>query len=256
LRTCKTSRCLSVLGFVTFTLFSLVGCGGGGASSGTIVAQVAGVGAISEATLKHWMSVEAVVFYQEYPTGPVPKGVLPDPPNYTACIAFLKSTPSKLAESGPKPTAAQLESQCMQELHKIKELTLNMLIGWDWTLAQGKALGFTATNAELDQRYVQVNAKLFPQKGEFARYLERTGQTHADMLLRAKVQLFEVKQSQAVAAAEKRVPPKLTSLQLESAIIKLMPGLQLPAQLVAKTSCSKGFVTADCKQYKTSAASG
>jgi foldase protein PrsA len=250
-----TSCCISLLGFLALVLVCLAGCGGGG-SSDPAVAQVAGVGTISEATLKHWMSVEAIVFYQEYPTGPAPKGVLPDPPNYTACIAFLKSMSSKLVESDAKPTAAQLKSQCIQELHKIKELTLDQLIQWDWTIEQGKSLGLKTTAAEINERYQQVNAKLFPRQGEFARYLEWTGQTHADMLFRARVQLLEVKQAEVISAAVKRISTKLTAEQQKAALEKLVPGLLSTAQLIERTSCGKGFVTSDCKQHTGSSASG
>lgn len=249
-----TNRHIPVLGAIVVAVVGLAACGGG--SSGEIVAQIAGAGSITEATLNHWVPVEAAVLYQEVPLGPVPKGVLPDPPNYTACIAYLKSSGHKLVESGPKPTAAQLKSKCEQHLHELKVLTLNTLIDWDWTLAAGEALGMKVSEAEVRRRFTEVNDRLFPQKAEFRIYLERTHQTLADMLFRAKVQLFEIKVAASQTAAEKRLPVALTAQQRETAMRKLIAALPPSKQWAAKTSCREGFVTSACAQYTGSEAPG
>src|ERR1035437_9769921 len=91
---------------------AMTGCGT--SASDEDVAQVAsssGVTSISKSSLKHWMFVEAVLLHNEQPTTAVPKGLLPDPPEYTTCIAYLRATPLKLNENGPTPTTAQLKSR-------------------------------------------------------------------------------------------------------------------------------------------------
>src|SRR4029077_1294920 len=244
-----TNRCISVLGAiaVAVAVVGLAACGG--SNSSEIVAKVAGVGSISKATLDHWIPVEAVVLYQEEPTKPVPKGVIPDPPNYTACIAYLKSTVQKIGESGPKPTAAQAKSKCEQRYQELKELTLNVLIGWDWTIGAGLALGMKVSDTEVRHRLDEVSKNSYPKRAEFTNYLKLTGQTITDMLFRSRVQLFEGKLLQERTAMEKRLPSGLTAQQRQSAVAKFMKGIPPGKEWAAKTSCRKGYVVSACKQY-------
>jgi hypothetical protein len=242
-----TNRYLSLLGTIAAAA-GLAACGGGGSSE--VVAQVAGVGSITEAALAHWTAVEAVLVYQQTPRGPVPKGVVPDPPNYTACVAYLRSTGEKLVESGPQPTTSQLKGKCEQRLQELKTDVLNNLISWDWTIGEGAALGMRVSDADARARLAEVNGRLFRRSSEFRVYLEQTGQSVADMLLRSKVQLFEVKESERLAALEKRLPAKLTAQQRLTALRTLITSVRPQKQWVARTSCRAGFVISDCRQYK------
>lgn len=198
------------------------------------------------------MPVEAVLLYQEFPTRTVPKGVIPDTPDYTDCIAYLKATPLKIVESGPKPTVAQLKSRCRQRVNELRVLTLNTLIGWYWEIGAGMALGMKASDAEIRQRLNEVNGRTFPDKGGFARYLKLTGQTVPDMLFRSKVQMFEVKISEQQKATESRLPKGLTVQQRQSELVKFTKNLPPNKQWAAKTSCLKGYVVSACKEYKGS----
>jgi len=242
------SRQLSVLTAAAVAGIVLAACGGG--SSSEVVARVAGVGTISKATLEHWMPIEATVIYKEYPTTAVPKGVVPDPPSYTACIAYLKATPEKLVETGPKPTAAQLKGKCRQKLGELRVLTLNTLIGWYWIIGAGMTLGMKASDAEVQARIVQGNKQYFPKSGELARYLRLTGQTNVDLALRAKVQVFETKLLALQTAIEKRLPKNASDQQKRAALAKYEQSLPPGGGWVAKTSCSRGYVVSACKQYK------
>lgn len=250
-----TNRCLSALAAIAVAIVGLAACGGN--SSNEIVAQVAGVGSISKAALDHWIPVEAVVLYQEDPTKPIPRGVIPDPPDYTACIAYLRSPPAKLVEHGPKPTTAQLKSKCQYRYEELKELTLNTLIGWDWLIGAGMKLGIKASEAEVGHWLTEVNERTFPQgQAELTTYLKLTRQTGADMLFRAKVQVFEVKLVHKKEAMEKLLPRSLTAQQRQSALARFTEYLPPGKQWAATTSCTKGYVVSACKQYKGSSPPG
>jgi len=239
-----TNRRISVFGAIAVAAIGLAACGGSG---GETVARVEGVGSISKASLEHWIPVEAVVLYQEYPKSPVPKGVIPDPPDYAACVAYSKSTPQQPVERGPKPSAVQLKSKCRQKSHELKELTLNTLIAWDWTIAAGKALGMHASDAEVRQRLQEVSKREFPKPGEFARYLKLTGQTIPDMLFRTRVQVYEQKLIDKLTAI--KTLKGLTAQQRRAALVKFNENLPPNKQWAAKTTCSKGYVVSACKEY-------
>lgn len=244
-----TGRFISTLGALAVVFAGVGACGGG--SSGEIVAHVQGVGSITRGTLEHWIPIEARLVYQEIPTKPVPKGVVPDPPTYAACIAYLKTTRQKIVETGPKPTAAQLRTRCAHKYQETKVLTLNTLINWDWTLGMGAAAGMKVTDAEVRQRLAAVKKNNLAGIS-FAKYLKYSGQTPSDMLLRSRVQLFEVKFHERLVAMVKRLPSGLSAEQRQRALAKLAATMPTNRQWVAKTSCSAGYVTSSCKQYKGS----
>jgi foldase protein PrsA len=248
----KAARRAAALGAIALASTGLAACGG---SSSPVVAQVAGVGSISEATLNHWVPIEATLLYSTIPGGPVPKGVLPDPPSYSACIALLGSKGAKLVESGPKPTKTQLKSHCVARLQELKELALNILIGWDWTIGEGQRLGIKLTSGEIKQRFVEVNHRLFPKEEELTHYIERTGQTVSDLMFRAKVQLFEVKNGARVRAAAQGLS-SLPAAQRQAAILRIDAQLPPSKSWAAKTSCRAGFVVSACKQYRGSSPPG
>lgn len=244
------NRCLSALCVVVVA--GLAACGS--SSSGETVAQVAGVGSISKATLNHWIPVVAVLLYDLRPTKPVPTGVIPDPPNYAACIAYLGATPEKLVNTGPKPTTAQLKSKCMQRHQELKMITLNTLIGYDWTIGAGLARGITVSDAEAKQRFKEVNKRAFPNAAAFTNYLKLTRQTMADMLFRSRVQLFEVKLTNARIALEKH--KGWTAEQRRRAAAKFMQAMPPSKRWAARTNCRVGYVASACKQYRGSESPG
>jgi foldase protein PrsA len=248
------SRGIAMMGAIALAT-SMSACAGSSGNSDKIVARVAGVGSISKRMLDHWMPVEATLVYQEMPKRPVPRGVIPDPPSYTACIAYLRTVGNKLGTSGP-PTTSQLRAECKRQYQNLKELTLNTLIGWDWTLGEGAALGMRVDDNEVRRRLATVNERLFSNNGEFKDYLKWTGQTVTDMLFRSRVQLFEVKIHEQLLAAGRHLPRSLTSHEREAALAKIVEKLPPNRAWVAKTSCEAGFIVSGCRQYRGSLSPG
>jgi len=240
-------RSLSILGATTLAICGLTACGGGGGDSDRVVARITGGGTITKADVEHWMPVEAVVLYQEYPTKPVPEGVVPDPPTYTACVAYLQTSQQKLVESGPKPSTTQLKNKCAAKNKELKELTLNTLIVWNWTIDAGLALGMKASDAEVKARFNEGKQRYFPKGEEFANYLMWTGQTVSDIVFRSRVQVFEAKLLKDLEAIQKNTG--LTAQQKREALAKFMQALPPGKQWAAKTTCVKGYVVSACKQY-------
>lgn len=247
----KACYYVSALSVIALTVAGLAACGGGG--SDEVVAQVGG-SSITKATLDHWIRIEAVLTYEQFPSKPVPRGVVPDPPDYSACIAYLKTHPSKIVESGPKPTAAQLKSQCRQKNHTVLEDALNFLIHTEWVTSGGAEEGLKVTDKEVRQRLEGLKKVYFPKKVEFEKYLATTGQTVSDMLFRSKVQLLELKFQQKTATRAKLISKGLTAQQRQQALLKIVK--EFIDKWVPKTDCHAGYVVPDCKQYKGPVAPG
>jgi len=244
----KISRYIFTVSAIALACASAAACGD---SSDDVVAHVQGVGSISKGTLEHWIPIEARLIYAVEPRTPVPEGVVPDPPTYAACIAYLRSRKQKIVETGPKPTTAGLKSRCAQQYRAVRQAALNLLIGTDWTLGRASEAGIKVTDAEVKQRLeLTKKTALAMSDAEYAKYLKYTGQTAADMLLRAKVELIQARIQEGMLALAKRLPNGLTSQRKGSALAKLMATDADAKRWVAKTSCRPGYVTSSCSQYR------
>jgi foldase protein PrsA len=242
-------RWISALGAVAIAVGALTACGG---SSNTPVAQIAGVGTISKAMLEHWMPIEARILYSEAPTRPTPSGVVPDPPTYTACVAYLRVTPQKVRERPDKQTTAQLRARCAHKEQELKELTLNTLIGWDWTIGRGLRVGLSVTDAEGRRRVEVLKHSDFAGQ-DFSKYLKYSGQTTSDMLLRAKVQVVEDKLSSLQKGLQSSHQGQLSE---RASLVSLAAKVLTDKQWAERTNCPSGYVTSGCRQYKGSQAPG
>lgn len=229
----------------------MVGCGGSGQSVSASVASVAGVAQISGATLTHWMPIEAHIIYSEKPSAPPPAGVMPDPPEYTACIAFLAKY-LKQSEPSEVTGASALKRACEKQYRELKAITLNTLIGWYWIIGQGEALGVKVTPTEVRERLTAVNKRLFATAADFENYLRWTSETLSDMMFRSRVQLFESRIREKTLAEAKRASTIKSQKQKQEVLNRLSENLSPAQHWVTKTTCSPGYVVSSCAEYKGS----
>ena len=80
---------------------------------------------IRTTTFNHWMQIAAVSSRgRRAPTGRSPSAV-PEPPNFTACIAQKKKTAPKPAKGQPEPTDAQFKAQCKPEYEGLRDQVMS-----------------------------------------------------------------------------------------------------------------------------------
>jgi hypothetical protein len=130
-------------------LFALVGlsaCGGG--IPGDSVVAVDGKG-VTKTAFNHWMSVAGA----SSATTPGSKPVIPDPPNYTACIAHEKSLAPKPAKGQAAPTEATLKSQCEQQYKSLQQEVLGFLVSSEWVLGEANSLGVNISDKEVKKEF-------------------------------------------------------------------------------------------------------
>ena len=185
----KSLRFLSALGAVLFVLVGLSACGG---IPGNAVVQVNGT-SVTKAAFDHWMSVAA-----QSSTGAVGKPVVPEPPDYTACISRLAATSPKPAKTQSAPTKAQLKSECEQQYKSLQTEVLGFLISSDWVLGEAGSLGVTVSDAEVRKQFVKIKSEQFPRATEFEKFLASSGETVSDLLLRVKLNMVSQKIQQKI----------------------------------------------------------
>jgi foldase protein PrsA len=188
-------------------LFALVGisaCGGG--IPGNAVVQVSGT-AISKTAFEHWMKVASA----SSATGATEKPVVPEPPNYTACIAHLAATTAKPAKGQKAPTTAQLKSECETEYKSLQSEVLGFLISSQWVLGEASSLGVKLSDAEVKKEFAKIKSQEFPKASEFEKFLASSGQTVSDLLLRVKLNLLSQKIEKKIIKEKSNV----TTAQIE-----------------------------------------
>ena len=190
----KALRFISALGAVLFTVAGLSACGG---IPGNAVVQVNGT-PISKSTFEHWMRVAAVSSLAT----PGSKPVLPEPPEYKACIAHLQAIAPKPAKGQSAPTTAQLKSQCEQQYKSLQQEVLGFLISASWVIGEAESMGVKLSDKEVEKEFNKIKATQFPKAGEFEKFLASSGESVSDLLLRVKLNLLSAKIQQKVTKAK------------------------------------------------------
>jgi foldase protein PrsA len=190
----RTLRFIPALGAVLFALVGLAACGG---IPGNAVVQVGGMPVTKDA-FNHWMAIAATASSATAGAAAA-KPVLPEPPNYKACIAHLQAVTPAPAKGQTAPTTAQLKSQCEQQYKQLQQQVLGFLISSDWVLGEAGSLGVKVSDAEAHKQFAKIKSSQFPRPAEYEKFLATTGQTTSDLLLRVKLNLLSSKIQEKVA---------------------------------------------------------
>jgi len=192
----KHVRLIPALGAVFFAVAGLSACGG---IPGNAVVQVNGT-PISKSTFEHWMSVAAA----SSATTPGEKPVVPDPPDYKACIAHLEATTPK-TKGSKTPSKTLLKKECEQQYKSLQQEVLSFLISSSWVLGEAQALGVKVSDAEVKKQFEKIKNEEFPKTEEFKKFLASSGQTVSDLLLRVKLNMLSTKIQQKISKEKKTV---------------------------------------------------
>jgi parvulin-like peptidyl-prolyl isomerase len=193
----RYARFISALGAVFFAVIGLAACGG---IPGDAVVQVNG-NPITKATYEHWLSIAAA----SGAATPGEKPVVPDPPDFTACIAHLEATAPKPAKGQSKPSKSQLKSECEQQYKSLQQEVLSFLISSEWVLGEAEALGVKVSDKEVKKQFEKIKNAQFPKEEEFQKFLKASGQSVSDLLLRVKLNMLSSKIQQKISKEKANV---------------------------------------------------
>jgi foldase protein PrsA len=175
----------SALGaFFVLAITALAACGGGSSIPGNSVAKVGG-SSITKDDFSHWMVVAAKSSQQQ--TGATTAVAVPDPPNYTACVAAKTKAAPKPAKGQPQQTPAQFKSQCQQEYNSLRDQVMQFLINSDWIAGEAGDQGVKVSNAEVDKQFAATKKQSFPKASDFDTFLKTSGMTLADVKFRVRL---------------------------------------------------------------------
>ncbi|HMJ33318.1 MAG TPA: peptidyl-prolyl cis-trans isomerase [Baekduia sp.] len=145
-----------------------------------------GSDAIKTSEFDHWLQVAATT--QQQQTGAVGKAAIPQPPEFTSCIATKKKTAAKPAKGQPKPTDATYKAQCKQEYESLRDSVMQFLISSAWIEGESHDKGVKLSDADVKKEFDKQRQQSFPKDKDYAAFLKSSGYVQEDLLYRIKVQ--------------------------------------------------------------------
>jgi foldase protein PrsA len=132
------------------------------------------------------------------------KPPIPEPPDYTACIAHLEAT-VKPVKGQPAPNRGTLKSQCRLQYETILREVLGFLISAQWVIGEGNHLGLHVSDQEVHKQFTTLKNAEFPKAENFEKFLASSGQTVSDVLLRVKLNLLSTKIQQKIVKSKGQI---------------------------------------------------
>jgi hypothetical protein len=209
-----------------------------GASGGGVVASVAGR-AITKATLEHWIPIEAVISEVAFPHAPVPLGLVPDPPAYSACISYRRS--KAVAAGGAVPSIVTVKRECEARYQQVRSHMLQILISFQWLDLAAGSEGVVVTSSEVRSMFERFRREQIGDQAALRAYLKYTKETLADELLVSRADLIGTR---LLKKAERKYGVKGIRRHEE----------EFAHLWASKTSCTRGYVIPECREYHGTAA--
>ena len=186
---------------LTLTLIALLPASAGlaacGGVPGNAVAEVEGE-SVEKSQFDSWMTVAAKAGGQS-------TGAVPDPPEYTKCIAAKRKAQPEPAK-GEKPVAeAELKDQCKQEYDAIRDRVMSLLVWAEWIEGEAEQQNVTVSDEEVRKAFETQKQQNFPNEADYKNYLKQSGQTEEQFLSQARTGELARKISEKVVKGKDKV---------------------------------------------------
>jgi foldase protein PrsA len=257
----KTLRNLLALGAFFVAAVALVACGSSSDNSvpSNAVASVDGT-PITKAEYEKWAQIMAQGSAQ-----PGTEAVVPDPPTFTRCIAFLRRN-TRTARGQPAPTDVTLRAQCRQQNEALVQQTMATLIQNVWIEKEAKDQGVSVSDAEVERQLATTKRQSFPTARAYARFLRQSGMTEDDVFERIRTQVLTQKltrkiQNSAAPVTDAQIQSYYERNQQQFAVPERRDVELILTRTEAQANAAKSAVqggtswAAATRQYSTDAAS-
>jgi foldase protein PrsA len=129
--------------------------------------------------------------------------VVPDPPDYTKCVAAKKKTPTPAGQK--KQTDAALKKQCKTEYTTLKREVMQFLIQSEWVTQEAEKRDITVSDKAVQKSFEDQKKQAFPTDKAYKSFLKTSGMTEADILFRVKLSQLQEKLTKDVTEDAKKV---------------------------------------------------
>src|SRR3954452_12708947 len=158
----------------------IAGCGSDVPPNG--VAKI-GDTVITKDQFNHWLNAAA-----HGSAAPGSSVVVPDPPNFTKCVANQAKQP--VPKGAKKPTPKQLKTQCQQQYNALKQQVMQFLVSAEWIKQEADKQGVKVSDKEVQKQFADQKKQSFQKQGDYEKFLKSSGMTEADLLFRVKLDVI------------------------------------------------------------------
>jgi foldase protein PrsA len=128
---------------------------------------------------------------------------VPDPPDYTKCVAAKAKTP--VPKGQKKPSDDDLKKQCKSEYDALKREVMQFLIQAEWVQQEAADKDIKVTDAQIKKSFEDQKKQAFPNPKQYKQFLATSGMTEEDILFRVKLDQLQQKLTQKVTEDAKKV---------------------------------------------------
>ncbi len=129
--------------------------------------------------------------------------VVPDPPDYTKCVAAKSKTP--VPKGQKQPTEDALKKQCKAEYDQLKREVMQFLIQAEWVQQEAADQDIKVTDAQIKKSFEDQKKQAFPNDKQYQEFLASSGMSEEDILFRVKLDQLQQKLTQKVTEDAKKV---------------------------------------------------
>jgi foldase protein PrsA len=175
--------------FLTVGAAAVIGCGGSDSVPSGSVATV-GDEEITQEEFDKWLKTAV--------SGQAQGGeaVVPDPPEFTKCVAAKKDAP--LPKGQKQQSDAALKKQCQQEYDTLKREVMLFLIQAEWVEQEAEEQGVEVSDAAVRKSFEDQKKQAFPTDKAYNQFIKTSGMTEEDILFRVKLNELQQKLTQKV----------------------------------------------------------
>ena len=124
------------------------------------------------------------------------EAVVPDPPEFTKCVAAKKKLP--VPEGQKKPGDAALKKQCEREYETIKGEVMQFLIQAEWVTQEAEDQGVKVSDAAVRKSLEDQKKQAFPTEKAYQEFIKSSGMSEEDILYRVKLNQLQEKLTQKI----------------------------------------------------------
>jgi foldase protein PrsA len=131
------------------------------------------------------------------------EAVVPDPPEFTKCVAAKKKAPAP--EGGGKPSDSELKKQCETEYDTLKREVMQFLIQAAWVQQEAEQQDINVSDKQIEKSFEDQKKQAFPTDKAYKEFLASSGMTEEDILFRVRLDQLQQKLTQKVTEDAKKV---------------------------------------------------
>ena len=140
----------------------------------------------------HWLEVAAIsAASQADPaaaqSGKKPGVNLPEPPEFTKCVANKKKTAPQPAKGRPATKDSEYVEQCKTEYEALRSTVLSFLISAEWIEGEAAEQDIKVAEADVKKKFAETRKQSFPKEADFRKFLASSGQSEEDLLYRVRL---------------------------------------------------------------------